>query len=379
MKKKFENFISSILSSAGVEINGQGDADIQIHHPYFYKRVIRDGTLGFGESYMDGWWDVKKMDELIYRILYASLDEKVNRKNLFFYYLGAFLINNGEKSRAFEVGIKHYDIGNELFQNMLDKRMAYSCGYWRNAQNLDEAQEAKLELICRKLDLKPGMKVLDIGCGWGSFCKYAAEKYGVEVVGITVSKEQVDYATIDCQGLNVEIKLLDYRDLNNEILIGKEMFFDRVVSVGMFEHVVYKNYRTFMNTVHKLLKENGLFLLHTIGNNISVLVNEPWSDKYIFPNSHLPSIKQIGGAVEGLFVMEDWHNFGAHYDKTLMAWFENFDRNWEQIKSKYDERFYRMWKYYLLNSAGSFRARHVQLWQIVLSKKGVISGYVSTR
>jgi len=379
MKQKFENFISSILSSAGVEINGQGDADIQIHHPDFYKRVIRDGTLGFGESYMDGWWDVKKMDELIYRILYASLDEKVNRKNLFFYYLGAFLINNGKKSRAFEVGIKHYDIGNELFQNMLDKRMAYSCGYWRNAQNLDEAQEAKLELICRKLDLKPGMKVLDIGCGWGSFCKYAAEKYGVEVVGITVSKEQVDYATIDCQGLNVEIKLLDYRDLNNEILIGKEMFFDRVVSVGMFEHVVYKNYRTFMNTVHKLLKENGLFLLHTIGNNISVLVNEPWSDKYIFPNSHLPSIKQIGGAVEGLFVMEDWHNFGAHYDKTLMAWFENFDRNWDQIKSKYDERFYRMWKYYLLSSAGSFRARHVQLWQIVLSKKGVINGYVSIR
>ena len=379
MKQKFENFISSILSSAGVEINGQGDADIQIHHPDFYKQVIRDGTLGFGESYMDGWWDVKKMDELIYRILYASLDEKVNRKNLFFYYLEAFLINNGEKSRAFEVGIKHYDIGNELFQNMLDKRMAYSCGYWRNAQNLDEAQEAKLELICRKLDLKPGMKVLDIGCGWGSFCKYAAEKYGVEVVGITVSKEQVDYATIDCQGLNVEIKLLDYRDLNNEILIGKEMFFDRVVSVGMFEHVVYKNYRTFMNTVHKLLKENGLFLLHTIGNNISVLVNEPWSDKYIFPNSHLPSIKQIGGAVEGLFVMEDWHNFGAHYDKTLMAWFENFDRNWDQIKSKYDERFYRMWKYYLLSSAGSFRARHVQLWQIVLSKKGVINGYVSIR
>lgn len=379
MKQKFENFIDSILGSAGVVINGPDDADIQIHHPDFYKRVIRDGTLGFGESYMDGWWDVKKMDELIYRILYASLDEKVNRGNLFFYYLGALFVNNGKKSKAFEVGIKHYDIGNELFQNMLDKRMAYSCGYWKDARNLDEAQDAKLDLICRKLDLKPGLKVLDIGCGWGSFCKYAAEKYDVEVVGITVSKEQVEYALADCKGLNVKIKLQDYRDLGNEVSRANEKLFDRVVSVGMFEHVVYKNYRTYLNTVHSLLKENGLFLLHTIGANKSVLANEPWSNKYIFPNSHVPSIKQISGSAEGLFVMEDWHNFGSYYDKTLMAWFENFDRNWDQIKSKYDERFYRMWKYYLLSSAGSFRARNVQLWQIVFSKKGVTNGYVSIR
>jgi cyclopropane-fatty-acyl-phospholipid synthase len=379
MKQTTENFIRSILNSAGVEINGSGEADIQIHHPDFYRRVIRDGTLGFGESYMDGWWDVKKMDELIYRVLYASLDEKVNRGNLFFYYLGSLFVNYGKKSRAYEVGLKHYDIGNDLFRNMLDKRMAYSCGYWKDAQNLDEAQEAKLDLICRKLDLKPGMKVLDIGCGWGSFCKYAAEKYDVEVVGITVSKEQVDYALADCKGLNVKIKLQDYRDLCKEILLAKEKLFDRGVSVGMFEHVVYKNYRTYMNTVHNILKENGLFLLHTIGSNISVHANEPWSNKYIFPNSLVPSIKQISGSSEGLFVMEDWHNFGAHYDKTLMAWFANFERNWDQIKLNYDERFYRMWKYYLLSSAGSFRARNVQLWQIVFSKKGVSNGYVSIR
>ena len=379
MKQNTENFIRSLLNSAGVEINGPGEADIQIHHPDFYNRVIRDGTLGFGESYMDGWWDVKKMDELMYQILYASLDEKVNRLNTLFYYLEALFVNYGKKSRAFEVGKKHYDIGNDLFRNMLDKRMAYSCGYWKDARNLDEAQEAKLDLICRKLDLKPGMKVLDIGCGWGSFCKYAAEKYDVEVVGITVSKEQVDYALADCKGLNVKIKLQDYRDLCTEISQTNENLFDRIVSVGMFEHVVYKNYRTYMKTVHSLLKENGLFLLHTIGANISVRANEPWSNKYIFPNSLVPSIKQISGSSEGLFVMEDWHNFGAHYDKTLMAWFANFDRNWDQIKSNYDERFYRMWKFYLLSSAGSFRARNVQLWQIVLSKKGVINGYNTIR
>lgn len=379
MKQGIEDIVKTLLNSAGVNVNGPDDADIQINHSDFYKRVLRESSLGLGESYMDGWWDVKKLDELCYRLLSASLDEKVKSMNILIHYWGAQLVNHGRKSKAFEVGEKHYDLGNELFQKMLDKRMAYSCGYWKEAHNLDEAQEAKLDLICQKLNLKPGMKVLDIGCGWGSFCKYAAENYGVEVVGITVSKEQVDYAIADCKGLPVKIILQDYRDLKNEALLGKDMFFDRVVSVGMFEHVGYKNYKTFMSTVHNLMKEDSLLLLHTIGANKSVVTNEPWSNKYIFPNSHLPSIKQIGGAAEGLFVMEDWHNFGAHYDKTLMAWFENFDASWDQLKSSYDERFYRMWKYYLLSSAGSFRARNVQLWQIVFSKKGIPLGYPSIR
>jgi len=379
MKNGIEGTIRSLLLTAGVNANGQGDADIQVKNPDFYKRVLRDGTLGFGEAYMDGWWEVKKLDELCYKILGASLEDKVKSMNYLVHYLEAILINTGKKSKAFEVGVKHYDLGNTLFQKMLDKRMAYSCGYWKDATTLDEAQEAKLDLICRKLNLKPGMKVLDIGCGWGSFCKYAAEKYDVEAVGITVSKEQVEYATLDCKGLNVQIRLLDYRDLNNEALFGHNMLFDRVVSVGMFEHVVYKNYKIFMTTVHSKLKENGLFLLHTIGANKSVVTSDAWSNKYIFPNSHVPSIKQIGGAIENLFVMEDWHSFGAYYDKTLMAWFENFDRSWEELKSDYDERFYLMWKFYLLSAAGSFRARNVQLWQIVLSKNGVYQGYASCR
>ena len=379
MKKGIEGTIRSLLLSAGVNANGSGDADIQVKHPDFYKRVLREGTLGFGEAYMDGWWEVKKLDELCCKLLSASLDEKIKNMNYFIHYLEAVLINTGKKSKAFEVGEKHYDLGNTLFEKMLDKRMTYSCGYWKDAKTLDEAQEAKLDLICRKLNLKPGMKVLDIGCGWGSFCKYAAEKYDVEVLGITVSKEQVEYATKDCQGLKVKIRLMDYRDLGNQAVFGSGMLFDRVVSVGMFEHVVYKNYKTFMNTVYNLLKENGLFLLHTIGANQSVVTSDEWSNKYIFPNSHIPSIKQIGGSIENVFVMEDWHSFGTHYDKTLMAWFDNFDRNWEVLKSEYDERFYRMWKYYLLSAAGSFRARNVQLWQIVLSKKGVPEGYQTVR
>jgi cyclopropane-fatty-acyl-phospholipid synthase len=322
---------------------------------------------------------VQKPDDLFYRLINASLHEKVKSWKIVPHILKAKIFNAGKLSKAFEVGEKHYNIGNTLFQKMLDKRMVYSCGYWKEAQNLDEAQEAKLDLICRKINLQSGMKVLDVGCGWGSFCKYAAEKYGAEVVGITISKEQAELAKENCKGLNVKIRLQDYRELNTEVIHGAGNLFDRVVSIGMFEHVGYKNYRIFMKTIHRLLKEDGLFLLHTIGANKSMITTDPWTNKYIFPNSMLPSIKHIGASIEQLFVMEDWHNFGHDYDKTLMAWFENFDRSWDELKQDYDERFYRMWKYYLLSCAGSFRAGKNQLWQIVLSKNGIPLGYQSIR
>jgi len=283
----------------------------------------------------------------------------------------ARIFNRQSKKRAFQIGEKHYDLGNELFRNMLDKQMIYSCAYWKDAFVLDEAQEAKLNLICQKLGLQPGMKILDIGCGWGSFAKYAAEKFKVKVIGITVSKEQVELGKRLCKGLPVEIRLQDYRDVKEK--------FDCVVSVGMFEHVGYKNYRTYMKVVHHCLKDNGLFLLHTIGKNKLETSADPWINKYIFPNGMLPSGRNIGKAIEGLFIMEDWHNFGAYYDETLMAWYKNFEKNWGEIKPNYDQRFYRMWKYYLLSCAGSFRARKIQLWQIILSKKGVLGGYKSIR
>jgi cyclopropane-fatty-acyl-phospholipid synthase len=212
------------------------------------------------------------------------------------------------------------------------------------------------------------MKVLDIGCGWGGFAKYAAEKYGANIHGITVSREQVKYAKKICQGLDVEIELKDYRALKEK--------FDCIVSIGMFEHVGCGNYRTFIKVVHQCLKADGLFLLHTIAGNNSVNSTDPWINKYIFPNSMLPSAKQITSATEGLFVLEDWHSFGQYYDKTLMAWYNNFIENWTKIKDEYDERFYRMWTYYLLSCAGSFRASRNRLWQIVLSKKGIKGGYL---
>jgi len=286
-------------------------------------------------------------------------------------YLKARMRNCQRSRRAFTVGEKHYDTVNDLFELMLDDRMAYSCGYWKEANNLNDAQKAKLDMICRKLRLAPGMRLLDIGCGWGGLVRFAAHRYGVEAVGITVSKEQAALARERCAGVPVEIRLQDYRDVADT--------FDAVVSVGMFEHVGYKNYRTFMKIVRRCIKEEGLFLLHTIAANETSRTCDPWFDRYIFPGGMLPSIRQLGAAIENQFVMEDWHNFGVYYDRTLMAWHENFKHHWPRLKERYSERFRRMWCYYLLSLAGAFRARHIQVWQVVLSPNGRIGGYPRMR
>jgi cyclopropane-fatty-acyl-phospholipid synthase len=369
---RYKKILERLLKETGIRINKNSPYDIQVHDQRFYKRVLTQGSLGLGESYMDGWWDCQKLDQFFYRILYSGVGSNT-KKNLVFLFqvLLARIFNMQSKRKAFQIGERHYNLGNELFKNMLDKRMVYSCAYWKDTYTLDQAQEAKLDLICQKLGLKPGMKVLDIGCGWASFAKYAAERYKVKVVGITVSEEQVELGRRLSKGLPVEIRLQDYRDLNDK--------FDHIVSVGMIEHVGSKNYKRYMKVAHRCLKDNGLFLLHTIGKNESGAFTDPWMNKYIFPSGILPSIKQIGASIENLFVMEDWHNFSTDYDKTLMEWYKNFEKNWSKIESNYDQRFYRMWKYYLLSCAGAFRARKIQLWQIVLSKKGVLGGYKSIR
>ena len=366
---KFKTTVTELLESAGIKINGQRPYDIQVHNEDFYARVLSGGTLAFGESYMDGWWDCDALDQLAVRLLSARLDKKIKVTNpqVLLTFLRAYLINTQSKGRAYIVGEKHYDTGNDLFSLMLDKRMNYSCAYWRYAQDLDQAQIDKMDLICRKLHFKPGMKVLEIGCGWGGFAKYAAENYEVNVYGITISKEQEQYAKESCKDLDVSFELKDYRELNTQ--------YDRIVSIGMFEHVGYKNYKHYMEVAHRCLKEDGLFLLHTIGRNSSTRATESWINKYIFPNGMTPSAKQISAASEGLFVIEDWHSFGQDYDKTLMAWHENFQNNLSKLKDSYDERFQRMWKYYLLMCAGSFRARRNQLWQLVLTKNGIRGGY----
>lgn len=371
-EKRAGRIFQQILTGAGISINGNNPWDITVSDGRLYSRVLADGSVGLGEAYMDGWWDCDSLPEFFRRLIPAEPQRHL-RKNLqmLLYLFRSVVLNPGRRSKAFQIGEKHYDIGNGLYRTMLDRRMVYSCAYWKDAENLDDAQAAKLDIICRKLGLRPGESVLDIGCGWGSFARYAAEKYGVRTVGVTVSREQAELARGLCEGLPVDIRLQDYRDVKEK--------FDHIVSVGMFEHVGYRNYRKYMETAHRCLKDDGLFLLHTIGNMMSVSVGDPWVNKYIFPNSMIPSMKQISGAAEGLFVIEDVHNFGADYDRTLSEWLNNFEAGWAGLKKDYDDRFRRMWTYYLQAFAGAFRARYLHVWQIVLSAKGVRGGYGSVR
>lgn len=374
---------------ADIKINGNRPWDIVVRNPRFYERVLGDGLLGLGESYMDGDWDCKKLDELAYRAFSAKLDEQVRKLSWHDKLQGirARITNMQTKRRSYEVGRKHYDVGNDLYELMLDKWMIYSCGYWRNgARNLDEAQEAKLDLSCRKIGLKANDSVLDIGCGWGGFLMYAAEKFQAKGVGISVSKEQVDYAKAKSKGMPVEIRFQDYRDpIVDEK--GKPKKFDHVVSYGMVEHVGPKNYRAFMEVVAKHLNPQALFLLQTIGQPTSRITNDPWTHKYIFPNSQAPSIAQLARAAEGIFAVEDIHVFGTDYDKTVIEWYKNFTWNWDKIKNirdesgniKYDNRFRRMWNYGLLGVAGMFRSQNASLWQIVFSFGDIPGGYRSIR
>lgn len=371
-KLSFEKLVRDVFGSADVEINGHRPWDIRVKDDLFYKRLVGGGSLALGESYMDGWWECEALDRFFERILAFRIDQRTKRSfKALWYGLKASLSCSPGRFRAFEIGKRHYDIGNELFSLMLDKWMNYSCGYWKEARDLNEAQMAKMELICRKLALEPGMRVLDIGCGWGGLAEYMAGYYDVQVSGITVSQEQVKLARHRCEGLPVNITLTDYRDMKTR--------FDRIVSVGMFEHVGARHYRTFMNVVRRCLTPQGLFLLHTIAGNRSIRGCDPWITRYIFPNSMLPSSRQISAASENLLVLEDWHSFGPDYDPTLMAWHRNFVENWDYIKSNYDDRFFRMWTYYLLSCAGSFRVRRNQLWQIVFSREGLRPKYESIR
>ncbi|TWI04545.1 cyclopropane-fatty-acyl-phospholipid synthase [Luteimonas cucumeris] len=367
----FQDRLQSLLGDADIRIGGNRPWDIQVHDPHFPARVLARGSLALGESYMDGWWDAQSLDGFMFHLLDARIDQRAHSLAEIWDALRAQLLNLQKGRRSYEVGERHYDLGNDLYRAMLGKRLVYSCGYWREAGNLDDAQEAKLDLICRKLGLRPGMRVLDIGCGWGEALKFAAERYGVDGVGITISREQAAFARDLCAGLPIEIRVQDYREL--------EEHFDRILSVGMFEHVGVKNYRAYFDVARRCLPDDGLFLLHTIGGNHSVTHTDPWIGRYIFPNSMLPSAAQIADATEDVFVIEDWHNFGTDYDRTLQAWRSNIEAAWDRLPARYDERFRRMWRYYLASSMAAFRARRIQLWQLVLSPRGVPGGYIAPR
>ena len=368
MIKRFEQ----ILEPAGIRLNGSDPWDVQVHNNALFSRIARHGTLGLGEAYIDGWWDCEALDEMITRGFRAGLEDKVRNNLRFWLYLvGSRLVNRQSRGRAFQVAEQHYDIGNDVFESMLDPHMNYSCAFWDGAQTLEEAQIAKMQMICAKLRLEPKMQVLDIGCGWGGLACWMAQHHGVSVTGVTVSNEQAQLARERCAGLPVTIEIRDYRELEGQ--------FDRIVSVGMFEHVGPRNYRTFFGKTRSLLKDQGLFLLHTIGAGRGGFATDRWIEKYIFPNGVLPPAPTLAEYAGAFFSIEDWHNFGADYDPTLMAWYQNFNDAWPTLKDHYGERFKRMFDYYLLVCAGSFRSRENHLWQLVLSVGGITGGYRAPR
>jgi cyclopropane-fatty-acyl-phospholipid synthase len=358
-----EAIVRELFGLAGIEINGARPGDITVKDERFYERLLRDASIGLGESFMEDWWDTDALDVTIDKMMRANLKQKIaGNWRLRALTAKAVLLNLQSKAMSGQSVEAHYDIGNDLYTRMLDRLMVYTCAYWKDATDLTSAQEAKLDLVCRKAGLKPGMRVLDLGCGWGGFASWAAEKYGCTVLGVTLSKDQVALGNELWKHLPVELRLCDYRDVQ-----GK---FDRVISIGMMEHVGPKNHRDMMRVINDRLVDDGVAVVHTIANNRSLRHGTPFIEKYIFPNAVAPSIAQIGKAIEGLFVLEDLHNIGPDYDPTLMAWWANFDKTYSEISAKYDRKFYRMWQFYLMAAAGASRSRDGQLYQMVFTKIG---------
>jgi cyclopropane-fatty-acyl-phospholipid synthase len=362
------------LGQAGVRFNGDRPWDIQVHDARLYRRLLARGSLGAGEAYVDGDWDCEQLDALFNRVLRAGLDRHALGRARWLLWQDTArhaLLNLQSPQRARQVAEAHYDVGNDVFEAMLDSRMSYSCGWWQRAHTLEQAQADKLELICQKLQLRPGLHLLDIGCGWGGLARHAALHHGVRVTGVTVSREQLALGRERCAGLPVELRLQDYRELDGQ--------FDRIASVGMFEHVGPKNHGVFMDVARRLLARDGLFLLHTIGLQGAAMATDPWIERHVFPNGKIPSAVELSTALQGRFVIEDWHSFASDYDRTLMSWWRNFEQAWPSLQARCGERFHRSWRYYLLCCAGFFRSRQGQLWQLVLSHAERDAVYRSVR
>jgi cyclopropane-fatty-acyl-phospholipid synthase len=372
-----KKMLEKMLNDVGITINGNNPWDIKVHDNRFWNRLIQEQSIGAGESYMDGWWDCDRLDEMFYRICRKQVQSNFYSKWKIGLIAGKNAIfNQQSRAKADEVAKTHYNLGNHLYEKMLGKSMAYTCAYWKNANSLDEAQFAKYDLICKKLYLQPNDKVLELGCGWGGLAKYMAENYGCEVVGFDIGSEPAAYAKAHCKGLPVTIYQCDYRDTH--IYNPNSTKFNKLVSVGVLEHIGYKNYQMFLDVSKSFMKDEALFLLHSIGGNVSKNYCDPWINKYVFPNGMLPSIKQLGNDFERKLIVEDLQNIGANYEKTLLGWHKNLNDNWLDLKDSFDERFKRMMNYYLLSCAGSFKAREMQLWQFVLTS-GKINGYDSIR
>lgn len=374
MDSLFELPARKILQRSGIELNGKKPWDIQIKDPSIYMDTFLKGSLGFGDGYINGKWDVEKPDLFFEKIFLKHVSLIPNLGDTLFN-IRNFILNTQIGKRAFQVGEMHYDLGNEMFEYMLGESMGYSCGVFLNpGDTLGDAQYNKFETFCKKLRFRKGMKVLEVGAGWGTFARLAAQKYGVEVVGLTVSAEQKAFAENRCKGLPVKFLLMDYSDLDEKY----SGYFDRVVSIEMIEAVGRKNFHQYFSIIGRAMKDDGLFGLQSIVGSGKA---DPFISTRIFPNGLVPSAADLVKNSADILRLKHWESIGKDYEKTLMSWEANFRNNWKTIsklkssggRKLYDDKFYRMWRYYLLSCAALFRTGMIDDAQIIMSKPNSLS------
>ncbi len=352
-----------LLDRADVRLDGSRPHDIRVHDSRVFSRVAVHGSVGLGEAYLDGWWSTDDLEELAYRLASARLQrvtEWLPRGMV--QNVTARLFNQQTRGLAQRVARDHYEMGNDLFSGFFGRYKNYSCAYFQDTDDLDRAQRQKLDLICKKLDLRPGDRLLDVGGGWGELARHAAAEYGAKVTSINISEEQMRYARAHCKGLDVTVQRCDYRDVRGA--------FDKVAAIAMFTHIGQRNYRTFMQSIRRVLEPGGIFIMEGVWGNVSTNRIDAWMDKYVFPGAMIPSGAQTFQAFEDIFVAEDIHNFGPHYLKTLRAWDANFEAAWPELRERYGERMHRIFNYYFRTIAGFFRARALQNWHLVLTPVG---------
>jgi cyclopropane-fatty-acyl-phospholipid synthase len=367
--KSEKETVETFLNECEIQIDGANQGDIIVKDDRFYSMCINYGELGFGESYMYGYWDSKNLYETLYNGIKNC--HKVSYMNLnsiaFNRYFNNMFYNNQTIDKASADVQAHYNKGNDLYERMLDKtNMQYTCGFFQDTNDLETAQIQKLNIIAQKLNLKPGEKLLDIGCGWGNLINFMTTNYGVKGIGITISSEQLKFCKEKYKdNKNAEFLLIDYRN------IPDDMKFDKIVSVGMFEHVGKKNFEEYFDIVYKHLNDDGLALIHTMGQQskmINATAHSEWIDKYIFPGGEIPDWEDLSKIISKRFFIHDWHNFGKYYARTFEAWYNNINKRWNEIPN-YNEEFRRMWNFYLVSFIVNFDLCRLLLFQILISKK----------
>lgn len=357
-----KHLITYLFSRADIRVGGSRSWDIEVTDPRFFRTLMKRGSLGLGEAYMDGWWRAEDLEAFFYRCIKSNLYQA--SQSLPFHVRRRLLdkLNNQQnRNKSVRVARQHYNLGNDLFFEFLGHYKNYSCGYFRDTDDLCQAQLKKMQQICREMAFKSGERVLDVGGGWGEIARHVATNHECQITSINISDEQITHARRHCAGLPVEIKKLDYRDLDKG--------FDKILVIAMLTHVGPKNYRVFMETLHRCLEPGGTVLIESVGSPTDKINCEPWTDKYIFPGGVIPSLRQIDRAIDGLFTRERTAEFGDYYHLTMRAWHENFTRAWPQLQLRYPEKVRLMFEYFFLSVAAAFRARSLLHWHIVLRKK----------